>query len=43
MTSHLILASASEIRAQLLQNAGVSCEIIPARIDEDSIKAALGI
>lgn len=41
MTSHLILASASEIRAQLLQNAGVSCEIIPARIDEDSIKAAL--
>lgn len=36
----LILASGSEIRAQLLRNAGLSPEIRPARIDEDAIRAA---
>lgn len=41
MSAQIILASASEIRAQLLRNAGVSCEIFPARIDEESIKLAL--
>ena len=41
MSAHIILASASEIRAQLLTNAGVSCSIIPARIDEESIKLSL--
>ena len=37
----LILASASEARADLLRNAGVDIEIAPARIDEDEVKAAL--
>lgn len=41
MTERIILASASEIRARLLQNAGVTHDTIVARIDEDSIKAAL--
>jgi septum formation protein len=37
----LILASASEIRARLLANAGVSFDIRPARVDENSVKASL--
>lgn len=37
----LLLASASEIRATLLRNAGVAVQALPARIDEDSIRAAL--
>ncbi len=41
MSAQIILASASEIRAQLLTNAGVNCSIIPARIDEESIKLSL--
>lgn len=41
MVAQIILASASEIRADLLRNAGVRCDVIPARIDEDSIKMAL--
>lgn len=41
MSAQIILASASEIRAQLLRNAGVSCDISPARIDEESVKMAL--
>lgn len=41
MENRIVLASSSEIRARMLQNAGVPFEIRPARIDEDSIKAAL--
>lgn len=41
MSEPIILASASEIRAQLLRNAGIAIEIDPARIDESSIRAAL--
>ena len=37
----LILASASEIRRKLLVNAGLTVEAIPARIDEETIRAAL--
>lgn len=37
----LILASASEIRARLLRNAGVAVTITPARIDEAAIRSAL--
>lgn len=37
----VVLASGSEIRAQLLRNAGVEIEIIKPRIDEDSVKEAL--
>lgn len=41
MANRLILASSSEIRSQLLRNAGVDHTITPARIDEDSVKMAL--
>lgn len=41
MTQHIILASASEIRRSLLENAGVSVRTELARIDEEMIKAAL--
>ncbi|MCK0140171.1 Maf family nucleotide pyrophosphatase [Aliiroseovarius sp. F47248L] len=41
MAFSLILASASEIRAQLLRNAGVGIDIQPARIDEETIRASL--
>ena len=41
MTAPLILASASAARADLLRNAGLSVEIIPARIDEAEVKIAL--
>jgi len=37
----LILASTSSIRAQMLTNAGVVFEVIQARTDEDSVKAAM--
>ncbi|MGR3813925.1 MAG: Maf family protein [Cognatishimia activa] len=41
MTQSLILASSSEIRAQLLRNAGVSFDVKPARVDEELIKQSL--
>ncbi|MFT5787283.1 MAG: septum formation protein [Ascidiaceihabitans sp.] len=41
MANKIILASSSDIRASLLRNAGVTYEVIPARIDENSIKQAL--
>lgn len=41
MATSLILASASEIRAQLLRNAAVEVDVQPARIDEESIRASL--
>ncbi len=37
----IILASASKIRAQLLQNAGVNIETMPADVDEDAMKRVL--
>lgn len=37
----IILASSSEIRAQLLHNAGVDFSIVPARVDEESICRSL--
>jgi len=37
----MLLASASEIRRTLLENAGVNVEVAPARIDEDAIKEAM--
>lgn len=38
MKKRLVLASASEIRAQLLRNAQIPVDVEPARIDEESIK-----
>ena len=39
--TQIILASGSSIRKTLLTNAGVAFTAMPARIDEDAIKAAL--
>lgn len=41
MARDIILASGSEIRAQLMTNAAVPHEVILPRVDEDAIKAAL--
>jgi len=41
MQKHLILASASEIRREMLENAGVEFTTSVARIDEESIKSSL--
>jgi septum formation protein len=37
----LVLASQSAIRRKLLENAGLTVETLPARVDEDEIKLAL--
>lgn len=39
--SALILASASPGRAQILRNAGVSFDVVPARVDEEAMKDSL--
>ncbi len=39
--SPVILASASPARRAILSAAGVTCEIVPARLDEDAIKSAM--
>lgn len=41
MSHSFVLASGSEIRATLLRNAGLDVEVVPARVDEDAIKAAM--
>ncbi|MBE3638270.1 Maf family protein [Mangrovicoccus algicola] len=40
MPVDLILASSSAIRAELLRNAGLGIETLPARIDEEAIRAS---
>jgi len=39
--TNIVLASGSGIRRQMLENAGLSITVKPARIDEDAIKASL--
>jgi septum formation protein len=41
MDRPLILASGSEIRRRLLENAGVAVEVVVPRVDEESVKDAL--
>src|SRR5882724_8887553 len=41
MSEPVILASASRVRATMLQAAGVSIEVVPARVDESELKISL--
>lgn len=41
MTENLILASGSQVRRQMLESAGVLFRTLPARVDEDALRAAL--
>uniref|UniRef100_UPI003B515B84 Maf family protein n=1 Tax=Roseovarius indicus TaxID=540747 RepID=UPI003B515B84 len=41
MVQKLVLASGSEIRQQLLRNAGVTFDVQPARVDEVSLREAM--
>ena len=41
MINNIILASESEVRKKILDKNGINCEVIPANIDEESIKESL--
>ena len=41
MNKKIILASSSEVRKKILEQNGISCEVMPANIDEDQIKESL--
>ena len=41
MINNIILASKSEVRKKILDQNGINCEVIPAHVDEDSIKESL--
>ena len=41
MAKQIILASGSEIRRQLLENAGVPVDVRPVKVDESAIRAAM--
>ncbi|MGB0496718.1 MAG: Maf family protein [Rubricella sp.] len=41
MMQPVILASGSTIRRQMLENAGLTVEVRPARVDEEAIKSAM--
>ncbi|TDK30378.1 Maf-like protein [Rhizobium deserti] len=43
MTQYLVLASSSPFRRMLMENAGLSFESHPAKIDERKIEATLGV
>ena len=43
MSDHIILASGSDIRATLLRNAGVECDVVVARVDEDTVRESLKV
>ncbi|WP_417523399.1 Maf family protein [Marinovum sp.] len=41
MPKPFVLASGSEIRAEMLRRAGLLVEVMPARVDEDSVKQGM--
>jgi septum formation protein len=41
MIKKIILASSSDVRKKILDNNGISCEVVPANIDEDMVKNSL--
>ena len=41
MINNIVLASKSGVRKKILNENGISCEVVPANIDEDQIKESL--
>ena len=41
MLNKIILASKSEVRKEILEKNGISCEVIPSNVDEDIVKKSL--
>ena len=41
MINNIILASSSGVRKKILDKNGINCEIVPANVDEESIKESL--
>ena len=41
MINNIILASSSRVRKKILDKNGINCEIVPANVDEESIKESL--
>ena len=41
MINNIILASRSGVRKKILEKNGINCEVIPANVDEESIKESL--
>lgn len=41
LTGNLVLASGSQIRREILQNAGLAFDVVPSTVDEAAIKAAI--
>ena len=41
MINHIILASKSEVRKKILDKNGINCEVVPANVDDESIKESL--
>ena len=41
MINNIILASKSEVRKKILDQNGINCEVVPANVNEDSIKESL--
>ena len=41
MINNIILASKSGVRKKILEQNGINCEVVPANIDEESIKESL--
>jgi len=41
MINNIILASRSGVRKKILEQNGINCEVVPANIDEESIKESL--
>ena len=41
MIKKIVLASKSGVRKEILNKNGITCEVIPANVDEDQIKESL--
>ena len=41
MKDKIILASQSNVRKNILNENGITCEVLPANVDEDQIKESL--